>query len=108
MVFFTEAHYCMWDTFHYCGVLFNSSYLVFLGRPDAIKVQLREVRERAITVQWTPAFDGGRPITSYRMRIKDKGGTRRLPTLSKFGYLDTNYVSLINFNLHSNLGYSSE
>lgn len=62
------------DTFHHCGILFTSSSLVFLGRPYAIKMETREVKERTITVQWTPAFDGGRPITSYSIRIKDKHG----------------------------------
>lgn len=81
------------DTFQHCDILFI--IIVFLGRPDAIKMKPREVKERTITVQWTPAFDGGRPITSYRIRIKDKQGnyTKITHTIKvEFGHLETNYV----------------
>lgn len=30
-----------------------------------------------MTVRWTPVFDGGRPITSYRVDIKNKQGKHR-------------------------------
>ncbi|XP_042348711.1 Down syndrome cell adhesion molecule-like protein 1 homolog [Plectropomus leopardus] len=41
-------------------------------RPHALKVEMREVKERTITVRWTPVFDGGRPITAYRIDLKNK------------------------------------
>uniref|UniRef100_A0A667YSR0 Ig-like domain-containing protein n=1 Tax=Myripristis murdjan TaxID=586833 RepID=A0A667YSR0_9TELE len=33
-----------------------------------------EVKERTITVRWTSVFDGGSPITSYRIDFKNKLG----------------------------------
>uniref|UniRef100_A0A3Q2QLT5 Uncharacterized protein n=1 Tax=Fundulus heteroclitus TaxID=8078 RepID=A0A3Q2QLT5_FUNHE len=42
------------------------------GRPFPIKVETREVRERTVTVRWTPPFDGGRPITAYKVDLKYK------------------------------------
>ncbi|XP_008282664.1 protein sidekick-1-like [Stegastes partitus] len=41
-------------------------------RPNPLKVEPREVKERTITVRWTPVFDGGRPITAYRIDLKNK------------------------------------
>uniref|UniRef100_A0A671UII4 Ig-like domain-containing protein n=1 Tax=Sparus aurata TaxID=8175 RepID=A0A671UII4_SPAAU len=45
---------------------------VLAVRPNPMKVETQEVKERAFTVRWTPVFDGGRPITSYRIDIKNK------------------------------------
>ncbi|XP_029021764.1 cell adhesion molecule DSCAM-like [Betta splendens] len=45
---------------------------VVAARPQALKVETREVRERTITVRWSPGFDGGRPVTSYTVDLKDK------------------------------------
>lgn len=42
------------------------------ARPNPPKVEPREVKEQAITVRWTQAFDGGRPVTSYRIDLKNK------------------------------------
>ncbi|XP_027865586.1 Down syndrome cell adhesion molecule-like protein 1 homolog isoform X2 [Xiphophorus couchianus] len=42
------------------------------GRPFPLKVETREVRERTITVRWTPPFNGGRPITAYKVDLKNK------------------------------------
>ncbi|KAM4586679.1 protein sidekick-1-like isoform 1-T1 [Fundulus diaphanus] len=42
------------------------------GRPFPIKVETREVRERTVTVRWTPPFDGGRPIRAYKVDLKYK------------------------------------
>ncbi|KAM4733048.1 uncharacterized protein FYW61_008627 [Anableps anableps] len=42
------------------------------GRPFPIKVETREVRERTVTVHWTPPFNGGRPITAYKVDLKNK------------------------------------
>lgn len=53
-------------------------------RPSPLTVQTREVRERSLTVQWTPAFDGGRPVTSYRVDLKSKQGTNTTRTLEGF------------------------
>ncbi|XP_068570716.1 cell adhesion molecule DSCAM-like [Cebidichthys violaceus] len=41
-------------------------------RPNPLKVETREVKERTVTVRWTPVFDGGRPITAYRIDLKNK------------------------------------
>ncbi|KAM9377175.1 protein sidekick-like [Pholidichthys leucotaenia] len=40
--------------------------------PSPLKLELREVKERAITVRWSPVFDGGRAITTYRVDLKNK------------------------------------
>ncbi|XP_053179765.1 protein sidekick-1-like isoform X2 [Scomber japonicus] len=42
------------------------------GRPNPVRVEMQEVKERTITVSWTPGFDGGRPITSYVIDLKNK------------------------------------
>ncbi|XP_041847147.1 Down syndrome cell adhesion molecule homolog isoform X2 [Melanotaenia boesemani] len=42
------------------------------ARPAPLKVEAREVKERTITVRWTLAFDGGRPITEYIIDLKNK------------------------------------
>ncbi|KAF3838222.1 hypothetical protein F7725_009990 [Dissostichus mawsoni] len=34
-------------------------------RPNAPKVEIREVKSRTVTVHWSPVFDGGKPIESY-------------------------------------------
>uniref|UniRef100_UPI0037E86A05 cell adhesion molecule DSCAM-like isoform X3 n=1 Tax=Semicossyphus pulcher TaxID=241346 RepID=UPI0037E86A05 len=41
-------------------------------RPNPLKVETREVKERTVTFRWTPVFDGGRPITTYRIDLKNK------------------------------------
>lgn len=41
-------------------------------RPNPLRVETREVKERTITVQWSHVFDGGRPITTYRIDLKNK------------------------------------
>ncbi|XP_074529504.1 uncharacterized protein LOC141793063 isoform X2 [Halichoeres trimaculatus] len=41
-------------------------------RPNPLKVETREVKERTVTVRWSPVFDGGRPITTYRIDLKNK------------------------------------
>ncbi|KAM6999911.1 cell adhesion molecule DSCAM-like [Tautogolabrus adspersus] len=45
---------------------------VVAARPNPLKVETREVKERTVTVQWTPVFDGGSPITSYWIDLKYK------------------------------------
>lgn len=45
---------------------------VMAVRPNPLRVETREVKERTITVQWTHPFDGGRPITLYRIDLKNK------------------------------------
>ncbi|KAM6952532.1 uncharacterized protein PEZ65_012981 isoform 2-T2 [Lycodopsis pacificus] len=41
-------------------------------RPNPLRVDTREVKERTVTVRWTPVFDGGKPITAYRIDLKNK------------------------------------
>lgn len=60
-----------------------------------MKVETQEVKERAFTVRWTPVFDGGRPITSYRIDIKNKQGKHRksIPViLIEFQHSVANYT----------------
>ncbi|XP_030595447.1 Down syndrome cell adhesion molecule homolog [Archocentrus centrarchus] len=40
--------------------------------PNPLRIEAREVKERTITIRWTLVFDGGRPITAYRVDIKNK------------------------------------
>ncbi|KAM7417794.1 hypothetical protein PAMA_017441 [Pampus argenteus] len=40
--------------------------------PNPVTVKTLEVKERTITVRWSPVFDGGRPITSYMIDVKKK------------------------------------
>nr|XP_020474889.1 Down syndrome cell adhesion molecule homolog isoform X2 [Monopterus albus] len=48
---------------------------VVAGHPNSLKVETGEVKERALTVRWAPVFDGGSPITSYRIELKNKGAS---------------------------------
>ncbi|XP_023133404.2 cell adhesion molecule DSCAM-like isoform X2 [Amphiprion ocellaris] len=41
-------------------------------RPNPLRIETREVKERTVTVRWTPVFDGGRPITAYKIDLKNK------------------------------------
>lgn len=41
-------------------------------RPNPMRVGTREVKERTVTVEWTPGSDGGRPITAYKIDLKNK------------------------------------
>ncbi|XP_040903392.1 protein sidekick-1-like [Toxotes jaculatrix] len=41
-------------------------------RPNPVRIETREVKERTVTVSWTPAFDGGKPVTSYEIDLKNK------------------------------------
>ncbi|XP_014896118.1 Down syndrome cell adhesion molecule-like protein 1 homolog [Poecilia latipinna] len=40
------------------------------GRPSPPQVELRELKQRAATVGWSPPFDGGRYISSYLIDFK--------------------------------------
>ncbi|XP_006781574.1 hepatitis A virus cellular receptor 1-like isoform X1 [Neolamprologus brichardi] len=40
--------------------------------PNPLRIEAREVKERTVTIRWSPVFDGGRPITAYRVDIKNK------------------------------------
>ncbi|KAM8848043.1 uncharacterized protein ACB058_011819 isoform 2-T3 [Synchiropus picturatus] len=41
------------------------------GPPRPLKVEVIEVREKTLTIRWSSSFNGGRPITSYRIECKD-------------------------------------
>ncbi|KAM7389649.1 hypothetical protein PAMP_023612 [Pampus punctatissimus] len=41
-------------------------------RPNSPTVKTLEVKERTITVRWSPVFNGGRAITSYMIDVKKK------------------------------------
>ena len=81
-----------------CDFLFSSNFLSSikgslcfcssLGRPDPLTVQTREVKERSVTIRWNPVFDGGRPITSYMVDLKNKQSKR----METFGHQAANYL----------------
>ncbi|CAN9514909.1 unnamed protein product [Ophioblennius macclurei] len=48
------------------------SLTVHAVRPNPLKIEISEVKERSITIRWTPGFDGGRPITGYIIHLKQK------------------------------------
>uniref|UniRef100_A0A3P8WAL0 T-cell immunoglobulin and mucin domain-containing protein 4-like n=1 Tax=Cynoglossus semilaevis TaxID=244447 RepID=A0A3P8WAL0_CYNSE len=48
--------------------------------PSPLKVEVKEVKERTVTVQWSPVFNGGRPITSYMVQLKNNQGSLRNKT----------------------------
>lgn len=45
---------------------------VMPAHPHPPRVEPREVKEEAVTVRWANAFNGGRPLTSYRIDLKHK------------------------------------
>ncbi|KAM4586686.1 cell adhesion molecule Dscam1-like isoform 2-T2 [Fundulus diaphanus] len=49
----------------------NTLY-VFPGEPSQPQVELRELMQRAVTVGWSPPFNGGRVITAYLIDIKTR------------------------------------
>ncbi|XP_035983333.1 Down syndrome cell adhesion molecule-like protein 1 [Fundulus heteroclitus] len=49
----------------------NTLY-VFPGEPSQPQVYLRELKQRAVTVSWSPPFNGGRVITAYLIDIKSR------------------------------------
>ncbi|XP_039872319.1 Down syndrome cell adhesion molecule homolog isoform X5 [Simochromis diagramma] len=40
--------------------------------PNPLRIEAREVKERTVTIRWSHVFNGGRPITAYRVDIKNK------------------------------------
>ncbi|XP_073343135.1 uncharacterized protein [Pagrus major] len=68
---------------------------VMAVRPNPMKVETREVKERAFTVRWTPAFDGGRPITSYRVDIKNKQASWDTAASTEFANPELTQTTLV-------------
>lgn len=62
---------CFWP---FLTPLYMHVFTFSLDRPNSPRIQTREVKERAVTLRWTPVFDGGRPITSYNIDLKNKQG----------------------------------
>lgn len=52
--------------------LIFSLFPFLLVPPNPLRIEAREVKERTVTIRWSPVFDGGRPITAYRIDIKNK------------------------------------
>ncbi|KAF3693822.1 Down syndrome cell adhesion molecule -like protein Precursor [Channa argus] len=50
----------------------HNTLTVVAASPNPLKLEIREVKERTVSVRWSPVFDGGRPIKSYRIEIKNK------------------------------------
>lgn len=100
------AHQPKWRQLH-CDCVFNSNS-TSLAQPDALKVEMQEVRDRTVTVSWSHVFDGGRPIKSYRIDLKSKDGTPSLWSIS-FHFLSTVYTWRFVFFLpHSSLEFRSD
>lgn len=68
---------------------------VIAGRPFPIKVETREVRERTITVRWTPPFDGGEPITAYKVDLKLKYASWDTAKRNHLGQSNLTQVTLV-------------
>ncbi|CAL8263851.1 unnamed protein product [Lota lota] len=45
---------------------------VVAAPPHPVRLEVGEVKEKTITVRWSPGPDGGSPITGYRIDFKDK------------------------------------
>ncbi|XP_054649071.1 cell adhesion molecule DSCAML1-like [Dunckerocampus dactyliophorus] len=75
------------------------------ARPDALQVKMQEVRERSLTVRWSHVFDGGRPITSYRIDLKSKEALWEAAVTTEVSNPDLTQVTLVdlrpakNYNL---------
>lgn len=41
-------------------------------RPDPVKLLVKKVTDRTVTVIWIPDFNGGATITNYIIEIKEK------------------------------------
>ncbi|MEQ2197277.1 hypothetical protein XENOCAPTIV_027053 [Xenoophorus captivus] len=48
---------------------------VYPGRPSQPNVEIRELKQRAVTVGWIPPFNGGRDITTYLVYFKRGGAS---------------------------------
>ncbi|XP_077589069.1 cell adhesion molecule DSCAML1-like [Stigmatopora nigra] len=71
------------------------SLSVVPGRPDAVKVEAQEVRDRIITVRWSHPFDGGRPIESYRIDLKSKDVQWGAAAITLISNPNLNQVTLV-------------
>ncbi|XP_069027541.1 cell adhesion molecule DSCAM-like isoform X1 [Embiotoca jacksoni] len=64
-------------------------------RPNPLKIDTREVKERMVTVHWTPVFDGGRPITAYRIHLKNKQAPWDTAVVTEVSNADLTQVTLV-------------
>ncbi|KAK2849250.1 hypothetical protein Q5P01_009084 [Channa striata] len=75
--------------------------------PEPLLIETREVQKRSITVHWTLVFDGGRPVTSYRIYLKPTSGswdtavTTRLsnPELTQVTFVDLRPATTYNLRI---------
>uniref|UniRef100_A0A8C4S2V6 Cell adhesion molecule DSCAM n=1 Tax=Erpetoichthys calabaricus TaxID=27687 RepID=A0A8C4S2V6_ERPCA len=78
--------------------------------PDPPEVEIREVRERSITLRWTMGFDGNSPITGYDIEYKNKTdswdsvqGTKGVsPHLNQATMIDLHPSSTYNIRIYAN------
>ncbi|XP_011609006.2 Down syndrome cell adhesion molecule-like protein 1 homolog [Takifugu rubripes] len=77
---------------------------VVAARPGPLTVETREVRERSLKVQWTPAFDGGRPVTSYRVDLKSKQASWDTAVITQILNPDLTHLTLV--DLHPAKSYN--
>uniref|UniRef100_A0A665VUQ1 Ig-like domain-containing protein n=2 Tax=Echeneis naucrates TaxID=173247 RepID=A0A665VUQ1_ECHNA len=71
---------------------------VVAARPNFPRVEAKEVKERHITIHWTPAFDGGRPITSYIIDLKNKQESWASAIRTELSNLHPTEVTLMDLN----------
>ncbi|TNM98701.1 hypothetical protein fugu_013265 [Takifugu bimaculatus] len=74
------------------------------ARPGPLTVETTEVRERSLKVQWTPAFDGGRPVTSYRVDLKSKEASWDTAVITQILNPDLTHLTLV--DLHPAKSYN--
>ncbi|XP_071314315.1 cell adhesion molecule DSCAM-like [Trachinotus anak] len=71
---------------------------VVAGRPNPPRVEPMEVKERTITVHWTPVFDGGSPITSYIIDLKNKQASWTTAIRTEVSNPDLTQVTLVDLS----------
>ncbi|KAM9849760.1 cell adhesion molecule Dscam2-like [Aulostomus maculatus] len=64
-------------------------------RPNPLRAEVQEVRERTVTVGWTPVFDGGRPITHYQIDLKSKQALWDTAVKTDLANADLTQVTLV-------------
>ena len=79
------------------SIVFSLGFFFFSVRPNPLRVETREVKERTVTVCWTHVFDGGRPITSYSIDLKNKQGKQAQEMQPNYLNLNLNIRQLITY-----------
>uniref|UniRef100_A0A8C5GLQ7 Down syndrome cell adhesion molecule-like n=1 Tax=Gouania willdenowi TaxID=441366 RepID=A0A8C5GLQ7_GOUWI len=64
-------------------------------RPNPLRIETKEVKERTVTVGWNPVFNGGRPITMYRIDLKNKQASWDTAVRTEMSNPDLTQVTLV-------------